>query len=60
MIFLYKCEADLQASAVFPVVVYIHGESFQWGAGSLYDGSVLASYGRLVVITLNFRLGILG
>ncbi|XP_054282798.1 neuroligin-2-like isoform X2 [Macrosteles quadrilineatus] len=45
---------------LFPVLVYIHGDSYMWGAGSLYDGSVLSSYGGLVVVTLNYRLGILG
>lgn len=43
-----------------PVVVYIHGESFEWNSGNPYDGSVLAAYADLVVVTLNYRLGILG
>lgn len=43
-----------------PVVVYIHGESFEWNSGNPYDGSVLAAYSDLVVVTLNYRLGILG
>lgn len=42
------------------MIVYIHGESFEWNSGNPYDGSVLASYADLVVITLNYRLGILG
>lgn len=48
------------APSTLPVIVFIHGESFEWNSGNLYDGSVLASYGKVVVITLNFRLGILG
>ncbi|XP_046667943.1 neuroligin-4, X-linked isoform X2 [Homalodisca vitripennis] len=43
-----------------PVMVFIHGESFEWNSGNLYDGSVLASYGKVIVVTVNFRLGILG
>lgn len=43
-----------------PVLVFIHGESYEWNAGSTYDGSVLASYSNTVVVTINFRLGILG
>ncbi|GBM59635.1 Neuroligin-4, X-linked [Araneus ventricosus] len=43
-----------------PVMVYIHGESYEWNAGNPYDGRVLASYGNVVVVTINFRLGILG
>jgi len=44
----------------YPVLVYVHGESYEWNSGNPYDGSVLASYGEVVVVTLNFRLGILG
>lgn len=43
-----------------PVIVFLHGESFEWNSGNPYDGTVLASYGELVVVTLNYRLGILG
>ncbi|CAB3381904.1 Hypothetical predicted protein [Cloeon dipterum] len=41
-------------------MVYIHGESFEWNSGNPYDGSVLASYGGVVFVTINYRLGILG
>lgn len=30
------------------------------GTGNMMDGSVLASYGNVVVVTLNYRIGILG
>ena len=43
-----------------PVIVYVHGESYEWNSGNPYDGSVLASYGQVVVVTINFRLGVLG
>lgn len=41
-------------------MVFVHGESYEWNAGSTYDGSVLASFANVVVVTINFRLGILG
>ncbi|CAB3381900.1 Hypothetical predicted protein [Cloeon dipterum] len=44
----------------YPVIVFIHGESLEWNGGNPYDGSALASYGSVVVVTINFRLGILG
>jgi len=44
----------------YPVLVYVHGESYEWNSGNPYDGSVLASYGGVVVVTINYRLGILG
>ena len=45
---------------LLPVVVYVHGESFAWGSGNLWDARVLASFGSVVVVTFNYRLGVLG
>lgn len=44
-----------------PVLVWIHGGSFFWGAGSeaLYDGDMLARRGA-VFVSINFRLGVFG
>ena len=45
-----------------PVMVWIHGGSFMTGsgAGSLYRGGTLAGEGDVVVVTVNYRLGLLG
>lgn len=43
-----------------PVMVYIHGGSYMEGTGNIMDGSVLASYGDVIVVTVNYRLGVLG
>ena len=29
-------------------------------SGNLYDGSALAAYGDVVVVTINYRLGVFG
>ncbi|MEE2731065.1 MAG: carboxylesterase family protein [Pseudomonadota bacterium] len=42
-----------------PVVVYLHGGSHVFGAGSLYDGSTLVQQG-VVFVSLNYRLGLMG
>ena len=44
-----------------PVMLWIHGGGFAFGAGSeaLYDGSALAAR-DVVVVTINYRLGPLG
>lgn len=44
-----------------PVLVWIHGGSLIWGAGSepLYDGAALARRGAIVV-SINYRLGVFG
>lgn len=41
-------------------MVYIHGGSYMEGTGNMIDGSILASYGNVIVVTLNYRLGVLG
>lgn len=45
-----------------PVMVWIHGGGFVVGAGSsdLYNGANLAKQGDVVVVTINYRLGVLG
>ncbi|XP_076435747.1 neuroligin-4, X-linked-like [Babylonia areolata] len=43
-----------------PVMVFIHGETYDSGTGNAYDGSVLSSFGDVIVVTLNYRLGVLG
>lgn len=48
------------SSSTLPVTVLVHGESYSWGAGHLMDGGLLASKSRMIVVTLNYRLGILG
>ncbi|XP_059162387.1 neuroligin-4, X-linked-like [Physella acuta] len=42
------------------VMVFVHGESYETGTGNAYDGSVLSSFGNVIVVTLNYRLGVLG
>lgn len=43
-----------------PVMVWIHGGAFMSGSGGPYDGSALAREGDVVVVTINYRLGVLG
>lgn len=43
-----------------PVMVWIHGGAFVAGTGNLYDGAELAARGDIVVVTINYRLGVLG
>lgn len=41
-------------------MLFIHGGSFMEGSGNMFDGSVLAAYGNVIVVTMNYRLGVLG
>ncbi len=49
-------------SGKLPVIFWIHGGGFLTGGGSLecYSGHHLAKSGRAVVVTMNYRLGLLG
>jgi para-nitrobenzyl esterase len=48
--------------AARPVMVWIHGGAFTAGAGNIpwYDASNLVRMGDVVVVTFNYRLGMLG
>jgi para-nitrobenzyl esterase len=52
--------ADATADSGLPVLVWLHGGGFRSGAGSDYDPARLAAEGRMVVVTPNYRLGVLG
>uniref|UniRef100_A0A8C8U9U7 Carboxylic ester hydrolase n=1 Tax=Peromyscus maniculatus bairdii TaxID=230844 RepID=A0A8C8U9U7_PERMB len=43
-----------------PVMVWIHGGGLTVGLASVYDGSKLAAIEDIVVVTIQYRLGILG
>jgi para-nitrobenzyl esterase len=43
-----------------PVMVWVHGGAYTIGSGDIYDGASLCRRGDVVVVTLNYRLGVLG
>ncbi|XP_071507798.1 cholinesterase 1-like [Diadema antillarum] len=45
-----------------PVMVWIHGGGYHFGAGSLPESipTVLSAFGEVIVVTINYRLGPLG
>uniref|UniRef100_A0A8C0T502 Carboxylic ester hydrolase n=1 Tax=Canis lupus familiaris TaxID=9615 RepID=A0A8C0T502_CANLF len=43
-----------------PVSVWIHGGSLMIGMASMYDGSALVAFEDLVVVIIQYRLGVLG
>lgn len=60
-LYLNVWTAAKDAGAKLPVMVWIHGGSYAFGAGSLplYDGAALARRG-VVLVTINYRLGPFG
>ncbi|XP_062575334.1 acetylcholinesterase-like [Saccostrea cucullata] len=52
--------SNLKTSSKKSVMVWIHGGSYSVGTASFYDGSMLAKTGNVIVVTVNYRLGLLG
>jgi para-nitrobenzyl esterase len=48
------------AAQALPVMVWIHGGGNTVGSAAVYDGSVLAQQQRVIVVTTNYRLGMMG
>lgn len=43
-----------------PVMVWFHGGGFNTGSGRIYDPRRLVTTGDVIVVTVNYRLGVLG
>uniref|UniRef100_UPI0037E8BAB9 pyrethroid hydrolase Ces2e-like n=1 Tax=Semicossyphus pulcher TaxID=241346 RepID=UPI0037E8BAB9 len=52
--------ANRADNAKLPVMVWIHGGGFTIGSASMYDGSALAAYEDVVVVLIQYRMGLLG
>jgi para-nitrobenzyl esterase len=52
----------LDAAAKRPVIVHLHAGAFLfgWAAWPIFDGSALSRRGDVVVVSLTYRLGVLG
>lgn len=49
-----------RAARLFPVIVHIHGGRYEHGSGNTLPGHMLAASQEVVVVTFNYRLGVLG
>ncbi|XP_073515955.1 carboxylesterase 1D-like isoform X2 [Phyllobates terribilis] len=52
--------AEQGGGRYFPVMVFIHGGALLTGGAAFYDGSALSAYEEVVLVVLQYRLGILG
>jgi para-nitrobenzyl esterase len=57
---VYVPGSTVSAKNNLPVMVFFYGGAFVDGEGSLYDPSSMAAQGNVIVVTINYRLGILG
>ncbi|KAM5298035.1 carboxylesterase 5A [Glossophaga mutica] len=52
--------AHADTGAKLPVMVWLPGGAFQTGSASMFDGSALAAYEDVLVVTTQYRLGMFG
>ncbi|XP_078526705.1 fatty acyl-CoA hydrolase precursor, medium chain-like [Lissotriton helveticus] len=52
--------AEAKNDEKLPVMVFIHGGGLVMGGASMYDGSAIAAYENVVVVSIQYRLGTLG
>ncbi|XP_018418383.1 PREDICTED: fatty acyl-CoA hydrolase precursor, medium chain-like [Nanorana parkeri] len=52
--------SDRETNSKLPVMFFIHGGGLVIGGASLYDGSVLSVSEDVVVVSIQYRLGVLG
>ncbi|XP_026644987.1 carboxylesterase 1D-like isoform X1 [Microtus ochrogaster] len=52
--------ADLTKNSQLPVMVWIHGGALVVGGASTYDGLALSAHENVVVVAIQYRLGIWG
>jgi para-nitrobenzyl esterase len=57
---VYTPNVNPDGKGKLPVIVWLHGGANFSGTGNDYDGSKLARDGKTVVVTLNYRLSLLG
>ncbi|MEC9260112.1 MAG: carboxylesterase family protein [Pseudomonadota bacterium] len=51
---------EAQSKPPKPVMIWIHGGAFMAGASNSYEGYKYAAQHDIIVVTINYRLGILG
>lgn len=57
---IYVPRQDSGNPAGHAVMIFIHGGGFVVGSGSMFKSEILASVGNVIVVTINYRLGLLG
>ena len=57
---IYVPRSQPDSHSGYAVMIWIHGGGFMLGSGSMTKGNVLAAYGNVIVVTLNYRLGMFG
>lgn len=48
---------DMISSESIPIVLWVPGDGYSFADSIQYDGSALATKGKVIVITMNYRVG---
>ncbi|XP_060567180.1 acetylcholinesterase-like [Ruditapes philippinarum] len=51
---------ELRANDLRPVMIWVYGGGFVQGASTAYKPEALALFGNVIVVTINYRIGMLG
>ena len=51
---------ELRGNELRPVMIWVYGGGFSQGASSLYNPEALALFGNVIVVTINYRIGMFG
>jgi carboxylesterase type B len=51
---------ELRANDLLPVMIWVYGGGFTQGASSIYKPEALALFGNVIVVTINYRIGMFG
>lgn len=51
---------NVSASNNYSIMVWFHGGDFTGGQGTSFNGALLAAIGDVIVVTINYRLGLFG
>ena len=57
---VYAPQAQKKRGPHLPVMVWIHGGGLSAESGDIFDPSPLVEHGNVIVVTINYRLGLLG
>ena len=51
---------DLEKGIMLPVMILIHGGGFVVGTSTIFPAHITSAYGNVIVVTINYRLGVFG
>lgn len=59
-VFVPKVYDTCESECKLPVMIYLHGGGFMRDTAAWYPGQHLSAFGRVIVVTMNYRLGHMG